>query len=69
MTGAKALRDVAIVLAALILVADQQRDGRAGGLALVHAGEDLHRVRFIALRDMAAGAGAAAIQILLDVGL
>jgi hypothetical protein len=67
--GAEGLQDVAVVLAALVGVADQQGDRRAGGPALVHAGEDLHRVGFVALRDELAGAGAAAVQIALDVGL
>ncbi len=67
--GAKALRDVAVVLAALILVADQQADRRAGGLALVHAREDLDPIRLIALGDELAGAGPPPIQVGLDVGL
>jgi hypothetical protein len=36
--------DVAVVLAALVLVADQQRDRGAGGQAFVDAGQDLDRV-------------------------
>ena len=39
--GAELVLDLAVVLAALILVLDQQRDRRAGGLALEHAGQDL----------------------------
>ncbi len=69
MTGPEGLQDVAVVLAALVGVFDQEADRRAGGLALVHAGQDFHRVGFVALRHMAAGAGAAAIQITLNVGL
>ena len=69
MAGAKLLRDLAIVLAALVGVLDQQRDRRAGGPAFVDAAQDLHRVGLVALRDVAAGAGAAAVEVALDVGL
>ncbi|EWS63767.1 hypothetical protein Y695_02996 [Hydrogenophaga sp. T4] len=69
MTGAEGLQDVAVVLAALVGVADQQGDRRAGGLALVHATEDFHRVGLVALGDEFRRAGAAAVQIGLDVGL
>ncbi len=68
MAGTEGVGDVAVVLAALVFVADQQRDGRAGGLAFEHTGKDLHRVRFAALRDVARGAGLAAVQLDLDVG-
>src|SRR5690606_29548853 len=67
--GAEGARDLAVVLAALVGVADQQADRRAGGLALVHAAQDLHRVGLVALGDELAGAGAAAVQVALDVGL
>ena len=69
MAGAEGLADVAVVLAALILVADQKRDRRAGGLALVQPGEDFRSVGFAALGDMARGSGLAAVEIMLDVGL
>ncbi len=69
MAGAEGVEDVAVVLAALVGVADQQRDRRAGGQALVHAGQDLHRIGLVALRHVAAGAGAAPVQVGLDVGL
>jgi len=39
---------------ALVLVVDDQADGRAGGQAFEHAGEDPHPVRFASLGDMAA---------------
>ena len=38
--GAEGVEDVAVVLAALVGVLDQQADGRAGGDALVDAGQD-----------------------------
>ena len=67
--GAEGVEDVAVVLAALVGVADQQRDRRAGGHAFVYAGQYLHRVGLVALRDVARGAGTAAVELDLDVGL
>jgi hypothetical protein len=69
MTGTKALRDIGVILAALIGVADQQGNRRARGPAFVDAGENLHRIGLVALRDELAGAGATTIQIMLDVRL
>ena len=43
--------DVAVVARALVLVANDDRDGGAGRLAFEHTGEDLGRVGFFALRD------------------
>ena len=68
MAGAEGLQDLPIVLAALVGVPDEQADRRAGGLALVDAGEDFHRIGFVALGDELGGAGAAAVQVGLDVG-
>src|SRR5690606_28150861 len=59
MARTERLRDVAVVLAARVLVADQQRDRGAGGLPLVHAGENLDLVGLPSLRHVARGAGAA----------
>src|SRR5690606_40200415 len=69
MARTERLRDVAVVLAARVLVADQQRDRGAGGLPLVHAGENLDLVGLPSLRRVARGAGAAPVEIGLDVGL
>ena len=63
------LQNVAVILAALVGVVDQQANGCAGGAPLVHPAHDLNRVRFIALGHELAGAGAATIQIGLDVRL
>ena len=60
-TGAKGLQDVAVVLAALVGVLNQQRNRGAGGLTFVHTRQDLHLVGFVALRHMAAGTGAATV--------
>jgi hypothetical protein len=69
MARAETVGDIAVVLAALVFIFDQQRNRGAGGHALVHAGQDLHRVRFLALRHMARGARLAAVEFGLDVGL
>ena len=69
MARAEGLQNIAVVLAALVGVLNQQGDGCAGGHALVNAAQDLHLIGFLALGDMAAGAWAAAIQIMLYVGL
>ncbi len=69
MAGTEGLGDVAIVLAALVLVADQERDGRAGGPALEHAGQDFRGVGFLSLGHMARGAGLAPVEFVLDVTL
>jgi hypothetical protein len=52
---------------ARVFVSHQHRDRRAQGLTLDHARQDFHLVRFVARRGQAALAGAAAIQIALDL--
>ena len=66
--GPELVLDVRIILAALVGVADQQRNRAARGLALEHAGENLHPVGLAPLRGVAALAGPAPIQVGLDVG-
>ena len=68
MAGPETLGDLAVVLRALVGVLDDERDRRAGGQALEHAGEDAHGVRFLPLRGEARLAGAAAVEEGLDVG-
>ena len=68
MAGAEAVLDLAVVLAALVLVLDQQGDRGAGGQPLEGAGENADLVRLLPLRDEAGGAGAAAIEEGLDIG-
>ena len=65
--GPELVLDGGIILAAGILVVDQQAYGRAGGLALEDAGQDFHRVAFPALGHMAALAGFAPVQVMLQV--
>ena len=67
MAGPERVEDVAVVLAALIRVLDQQSDRRAGGQALVDAAEDLHHIGLAALRHMPARARAAPVEVGLDV--
>ena len=68
MAWAEGLQNLAIVLAALVGIANQQTDRSAGSTAFIHTRENLDLIGFLPLRDMAAGAGAAPIQIRLDVG-
>ena len=67
--GAEGFQNIAVVLAALVGVLNQKRNRRAGGFALVDAAQNLHRVGLVALGHKAAGAGAAAVQVVLDIGL
>lgn len=50
-------------MAALVPVADEDRNAGAGGPAFEDAGKDLRRVRLVALRDDAALAGTAAGEV------
>src|SRR5258706_4448502 len=61
--------DVRVILAARILVADEQRDRRAGRAALENSGEDFDGVRLASLRDMPRSSRTAAVEFMLDVGL
>ena len=67
MAGTEGLQDVAVVLAALVGVADQQRNRGARGLALVDTAQDLDGIRLVALGHMARGARTATVQIGLEV--
>jgi hypothetical protein len=67
MAGTEGFGNVAVILAALILVADQQGNWRAGRLALENTGKNLHSIRLTALRHMSGSAGFSPVQLLLDV--
>jgi hypothetical protein len=75
MAGTKLVADLTIILRPLVLVADQQRDGRAGGHLFLHPlvledpGENLHRVALAPLGDELRCAGLALVQPGLDVSL
>ena len=60
--------DVAIVFGSLILVLDDQPDGRARRLAFENTGENLDLVRFLALRRKLRLTWTSAVEIDLDVG-
>ncbi len=63
MARTELLGDVAVILAALIGIADQQADRRAGGTAFVHAGQDLDLIGLAARRGVPALAAGTALQI------
>ena len=69
MAGTEGIDDAAVILAALVLVADDEADGCAGGLAFEHAGQDFDSVGFLALRNVARSAGLASVQLYLQIGL
>ena len=68
MPRAKLIFDFGIIARAVIDILDHQRQGRAGGLALEHTGQDAHLIGFLALSDEPALARAALIEIGLDIG-
>src|SRR4029079_2264220 len=67
MRGPELLGDAPVVLAALVGVADQQADRRAGRASLVDAGQDLDLVLLLALRGVARRARVAPVEVGLDV--
>src|SRR6185437_6059436 len=73
MTGAELVADLRVVARTLVDILDYQRDRCSGrhlrrhAFVLEHAGEDLHRVGFLALRYELGLARSAAVQIALDV--
>src|SRR3546814_79922 len=68
MTRPEGVGNIAVILAALVFIADQQGDGGTCSLAFENAGEDFNRIGFLALCNMARSTGFAAIQICLDIG-
>src|SRR5688500_3854332 len=67
--GPETILDLLVVVRALIGVLDQHADGRAGGAALEHAGQDLHLVRLLALTGVTRGASAPPFQFRLNIRL
>src|SRR5207237_2968421 len=69
MARAKPVADFRIILRARIDVVDQQRDRRAGRhlticpVVLKHAGNDAHKVWFLALAHVPGSPGAPAVEI------
>src|SRR5690606_22709315 len=69
MSGTKGARDGGIILAARVLVADQQRNGRTGGFAFVEPGQNFDLIRLLALGHVPRRARTAPVQLFLNVGL
>src|SRR5690606_28754702 len=68
MSRAEGFDDIAVILAALIRIAYEQRNRRAGGRASMYTGQDLHLIGFLALRHVARRPRAASGERMLDVG-
>src|SRR5690606_15954163 len=68
MSGPEGFRDVAIIFAALIGIANQQPDRRTGSTPLMDTRKEFDFVGFAPLRDMARCAGPAPVQFGLDIG-
>src|SRR5262249_57527942 len=66
---AEAILDLLVVTRARVGVLDEDADRSAGSVPFEHAREDAHLVGLAALADEVRGAGAAAIDILLQVRL
>src|SRR5690606_34342627 len=65
MAGAVHVLQVVVVAALLVLVADDEADGRAERGALEHTAQELHRVALRACRAQGRAARAAAVQLVL----
>ena len=63
MAGTERVGEFVVVLRARVDIADQQRDRRAGGAAFVDAGQNLDRIRLMALGRVATRAGRAAFEV------
>src|SRR3546814_2478180 len=59
--------DTVVILAARVGVADQQRDRRAGGPSLVHAGQDLDGIGFVPRRSVPRAPGRATRTVVGEV--
>ena len=66
MGRAEDVAQVVVVGAMLILVADDEADGMAGGLPLEQSGEELHTVAFLAGGGQTALTRATAVELTLD---
>ncbi len=66
MARAESLGNLRIILAALVLIANQQANRCTGGFAFKHTGKNLDCIRLFTLRDVARGAGLATVQLQLD---
>ena len=66
MAGAEQFREPAVILAALIRIADHHRETGSGGNAFKHAGEDFDPVRFLAHRADFGLSGPPPVEVALD---
>src|SRR6478752_6400902 len=62
-SGSVLVLDRGVVLASLILVANQNREARAGGAPFEHAAQNLRGVGFLPLGDQTTLAGLAAVEV------
>jgi hypothetical protein len=58
---------ITVISAASVFVSDEECNGRTGGLAFEDTGKDFDRIGFLPLRDVAGGAGLAAVEIMLNI--
>ncbi len=68
MAGAELLGDFRVVLGALVHVFDQQADRGSRGHAVEHTGQNLDLIRFLTLGGVFGLAGAALVQMDLNIG-
>ena len=69
MTGTEGIGDIAVVLAALVLVANQQGNRRSRGFSFKNTGQNLDGIRLAALRHMARRPRFAAVEFGLNISL
>ena len=67
MAGTENVGDIAVILAALVLIFYQKRNRGAGSFSLINTGQDFDGIRFTALCDETGSTGFAAIQFRLDI--
>jgi hypothetical protein len=67
MPRTKRLRDVVVILAASVRVANQEPDGRSCCIPLKHTGQDFNLIRLLSLRNMTRSAGTAPIKLKLYI--
>src|SRR5690606_41474811 len=68
MAGAEGLDDIAVVATALVGIANQQTDGRAGGVAFKNTRQNRYLIGLATLRDVPRCTGPASIELFLNVG-
>ncbi len=69
MAWAEGPGDIAVILAAGIGIANQQRNRRSGGFAFKHTRQNFNLIGLLPLSDMTRGARAPTVQIRLNIRL